>query len=264
MTTVANRRSSTYGDETAIMQKVIKIRTDKPWFNNQSWVVDVYKRAKHYKVPPHDYKRGMAETAVANASKFIIMSRFACLSASSASTTGEGSEGVYWDHSMFNLPIKDLNHRCLDAEKNKYFTQTIQSLNGATAPSLTKPPVLTMKASLQKSAGLFNAKYRFDVSIRAREVGTFRFADVKLRKVVGTSITMRTGTRQSGLGSIPHLHVEHSSGLGALRTAVVAGVTTLHPMLDATELCSPAVSLVIFKTVNSTQPMLGYAVRAIG
>eukprot|EP00978_Attheya_sp_CCMP212_P035812 scaffold158077_cov29-Attheya_sp.AAC.1 len=65
MTTVANRRSSTYGDETAIMQKIIEIRTHEPWFNNRSWVVDkskylrmvdcqinmgadeVYKRAKH-------------------------------------------------------------------------------------------------------------------------------------------------------------------------------------------------------------------------
>jgi hypothetical protein len=58
MTTVANQRSSTYGDETAIMQKIIKIRTDKPWFNNRSWVLD---RSKLLKMVDCKIKMGANE-----------------------------------------------------------------------------------------------------------------------------------------------------------------------------------------------------------
>eukprot|EP00978_Attheya_sp_CCMP212_P039471 scaffold205533_cov30-Attheya_sp.AAC.2 len=226
------------------------------------------------------------------------MSRLAHASASSAAAAEGGFEGVYWDHSTFNLPIKDLNHQRLDAEKNRYFSQTVMSLDGATAPSLTKLNVFSSRFNYEglttEVSGsfqrLFNATYGFDAPIRAREVGTFRFDDVKLRKAAGTAITMRAGTpitaANRALARFLTFTVSISPDLGydgrakdraaaqlqprqftlgiALPTVVAVDTTTLHPMLDATELYTPAVALAIIETVNGAPPVLGYAARATG
>jgi hypothetical protein len=212
--------------------------------------------------------------------------------------TTEGFEGVNWDHSTFNLPLKDLDHHRSDTEKNRYYSQTVLSLDGATAPSLTKLNVFSSRFAYESLATevsgsfqrLFDATYGFDAPIRAREVGVFRFSDVVLRQAAGTLITMATGTPITAanrtrarfltftLSIAPDVGYDgrvedrtaaqlqprqYSLGV-ALPTTVEAGVTTLHPTLDSTELCTPAVALALIEAVNSAPPMIGYAARATG
>ena len=210
-------------------------------------------------------------------------------------------EDVPWDRSTFHLPKKVQQENDLSpAEKHRHLVETENSLDAASAPSLTKFNVFLSRFNHDSLATevnggfltLFNASQGFGGPVQLTAMGaTFTFSDPVLRGSTGNVLAMNQGvplaapTRNAARYLTFSVTVDaraaysgrpddavsaqlptHKWSVGTDMPTVTtaAGVTSLHHALDTDVLRNVRDALNIIQGINNSPPAIGFITRPTG